>query len=237
MKELYVGDSGDDNLIEWDTVWEPSPYDDCIQEFVEYPDNETDEDDSDVGEINYKRLLHHLKKIAPHIDWRVENKGYDYDDGGGCCWNAIAVPNEQLHEAERIIDRIEQSDDIMQFSGPEDFAGPIYNERGELRQEITKFVASIASLRSYVFSGYGEHHVETCQDAEKQIMLLISLLAELYATGSRLALMENTAGLDEYPSQAMPPDFQNIMMERYGRYLKNQDTNPFEYIAIACEFL
>lgn len=136
-----------------------------------------------------------------------------------------------------IIERIEQSGDIMQFSGPEDFAGPIYDARGELRQEIAEFVASIAALRGYILSGYLEHHVETSQDAEKQIMILISLLADLYANGSRLALWERIAELDEYPCQRMPSDFQKVMMERYGRYLEGQDANPFEDIVIACESL
>lgn len=237
MKELYVGDSDNDDQIEWDTVWEPSPYDDCIQEFVEYPDNETDEDDSDVGEINYKRLLHHLKKIAPHIDWRIEDKGYDCDDGGGCCWKAVAVPNEQLYEAESIIERIERSDDIMQFSGPEDFAGPIYDERGNLRKEITEFADSIKNLRSYILSGYLRFYIESRQEAEDQIIHLIRLLANLYAAGGRLTFLEVNSEISEYSSPSMPTHFQNFMMEQYGRYMENQDNNPFEDITIACEYL
>lgn|GEM_PF-5782865 len=234
---LSVGDKETDDLLEWDTVWEPSLSDECIQEFVEYPDDEEDEDCSDEGTINYRRLLKHLHMIAPHIDWRLEDKGYDYDDGGGSCWNAIAVPNEQLHEAEIIIERIEQSDDIMQFSRPEDFASPIYDEHGELRAEITGFVASTAELRRFVYSGYLQNHSEAGQQAEEKIMHLIRLLADLYASGARLALLKNDAELDEYPCQSMSPDFQNVMMERYGRYLQSQEINPFEQIAYACECL
>ena len=126
-------------------------------------EEEEEEDDCylDDGKINYRLLVKHLRKIAPHIDWRIENKGYDYDDGGGCCWSAIAVPNEQLHEAESIIERIERSDDIIQFSWPEDFTGSIYDERGNLRQEITEFVAVIKDLRSFVLSGYLKHRIES----------------------------------------------------------------------------
>lgn len=234
---LSIGDKETDDLVEWDTVWEPNCSDECIQAFVEYPDDEASEDSSDEGTINYRHLLKHLEKIAPHIDWRVEDKGYDYDDGGGYCWNAIAVPNEQLHEAEMIIERIEQSEDIMQFSGPEDFAGPIYDERGELRQEITEFVASIASLRRYVLSGYLQYLIETSRDGEKQIMHLISLLADLYAAGSRLSLLENDAEPGEYQCGEMPSDFQKSMTECYAPYQVNLKNNPFEDIIIACEYL
>ena len=68
-------------------------------------------------------------------------------------------------------------------------------------------------------------------------MHLIRLLADLYAAGARLTLLETNGETGEYPSQEMPKDFQNLVMERYGQYLKNQDGNPFEDIAIACEFL
>ncbi|MDK9719112.1 MAG: hypothetical protein OEL57_14600, partial [Trichlorobacter sp.] len=202
-----------------------------------YPDNEEDEDCSDEGAINYRRLLKHLKKIAPHIDWRLEDKGYDCDDGGGCCWNAIVVPSDQLHEAEMIIERIEHSDGIMRFSGPKDFVSPIYDEHGELLSEITEFVASIRILRQYVLSGFLQQQAETSRKGEEQLLHLIRLLAELYARGVRLALLENDAELGEYPICELPTDFEGIMMERYGHYLKNQKNNPFEDITIACEDL
>lgn len=239
---LHVGDSDFDHYYIWEKVWEPSVYDECVKAFVMSVECEEDEDEYEnlrYASLNLYGLVKHLKRIYPTIDWRIKYDGYDDDYGGGSSWEVIAVPDEQSHEAESIIGQIEKSGDIMSFSGTKDFCPQLYDEHGGLRQEVTDFTKSFSNLSRFVYGEYLHQPTTTRQELEKQIIYLIGLLVDLYATGFRLYRIENKAEIREYPECQIDTDFQNKMFEIYEPYMKNlhydNDDNPFELITFACE--
>ncbi len=239
---LHVGDSDFDSYYIWEKVWEPSVYDECVRAFVMSVESEEDEDGYEnlrYASLDLYGLVKHLKRIYPKIDWRIKFDGYDDDYGGGSSWEVIAVPDEQFHEAESIIGQIEKSGNIMSFSGTKDFYPQLYDEQGELRQEITDFTESFSNLSYFVSCEYLHQPTATRQELEKQIMYLIGLLTELYAAGFRLHQIENKAEIRDYPEYQMDTDFQDKMLEIYEPYMRNphddNEDSPFELIIFAVE--
>jgi len=54
---LHVGDKGTDDMTLWETVWEPSTYDECIKKFVTFFENEDADEDE---ECDYRNAVVNL---------------------------------------------------------------------------------------------------------------------------------------------------------------------------------
>ena len=233
---FYVGDDDYDLYTEWSTVWEPSPEDETIKCFVK----RRKKDEKDY--VNFKSLMRHLNKIAPHIRWRINTEGYDEYTTGYWQWETIAVPDDQIRDAEFVIEKIQNANDISQFSDPKDFFPSLYDKKGTLHSDVTNFTKAISDLRNFIYEDYSHYW-----DApEFQIKSLIVILANLYASGARLALLKidsyfNDDWLDISDGVIIGRAFTEEMWSKYGKYLDQEDydeeNSPFALMIDICDEL
>jgi len=228
---FYVGDDDYDLYVPWLSVWVPSPEDEGIKNFVLKGKKER------KGCVNFKRLVKHLKKIAPHIRWRISIDGSDEYTTGNWQWEAIAVPDDQTGNAEHIIRIIEKRGDISKFRNPKDLFPFLYDKKGKLHTEAADFAKAFHDLWGFVCADYSQYW-----DAPKiQIELLIMFLANLYASGTRLVFLKVDS---DFNDRWMDGNYENIerqfsdeMWSRYIRYFGEEYGDKeavFESIAEFC---
>ncbi|MDD2365397.1 MAG: hypothetical protein PHN84_04470 [Desulfuromonadaceae bacterium] len=251
----------EDEYLQWSSVWEPDSTEaffknflvshDCSEcENTENCDDYNEEDGCECTVINLEAAVERLREIVPHILWKIDTNGYDDCTEGFWQWSTISVPDEQMPEAERIIEQITlntfqagQENEIKQFKQIEDFYPYLYDEKKRLRQEISDLFRFTVYLRHFVYWDFQEHISKCDGAAEAPIRHLIKLLGNIFSAGKGIANISVNSDWPESPDDdyCVYP-FTNKMWEIYGSYATKfskapEESNPFEMIIRVCRDL
>jgi hypothetical protein len=249
-----VGDDIDDDYCGWSSVWEPDTSEEFFRNFLIHRDctecestedceDYIEEDPCGCSDIDLDAAIDHLREIAPHILWKIDTNGYDDCTEGVWQWSTITVPDNQVPEAERIIEQIEKGADISLFRQVEDFYPYLYDEKKRLRQEISDLFKFTIDLRRFVNGNYQSYSLISDGLSEAPIRHLIKLLGNLFSAGKGIADISVDSDWPDSPDDdyCVYP-FTNEMWEMYGSYSKKfskspEELNPFEMIIKVCRDL
>lgn len=202
----YVGDDEYDFSIYWET----------LSRQPEEPEDlpaDSRKNDTNKPSVLWK-AIEYLEEVASHIDWRIQADG---DDNSGIQWDCVVVPNDQLNEAEEIMNRYLDGDDLSNYS-PMDQFPEIYmsTDRGRIiHPDIQKFYSLCENL--------GDMILEGDENLLNKLESLLDILPQIYLLGNKLPYISRWfSGDKEYHSER---DFYE-----YEDFLELGENNRFVYI-------
>ena len=167
--------------------------------FIE-DDEELENDDFDID--TYPKDVKELQHIAPHIRWRIGYVIGPYGAQDASMGSAIWVPDSQYNEAEYILKRCEDGDDLTNYSYKDKYPDLYVNIKGEkkLHPDVENFVKLSKEYASLMDTS---GHV----GIKELLVTLRELLPQLYHAGTRLPKIPNAADYYENRNDSFDFDF------------------------------
>lgn len=162
--------------------------------------------DVDIDSENTNDLVErvqNLKKIAPYIKWNIKEN--DHDLG---CYTSLEVPESQVSEAEYIIERYENGDDLGDYSWKDQFPITFIKINGErmLNPLILDFYNTAKEFVDLI------ERFNKC-DFENFLNELIVLLPKLYIAGRELE-----ADYTDYPDHSENPIYDQLDFKEFNNF-------------------
>jgi hypothetical protein len=124
-------------------------------------------------------LFCELERIVPHIKWRISVA--EYDGAEITTYKYLEVPDYQYEEAEEIIERMENGEDLENYSPLDKFPGLFIDMNGEkiINPTVTRFQKLISEFGDFI----DKPEAENLASALKKF---VGILSNIYASAFEL---------------------------------------------------
>lgn len=156
-------------------------------------------------------IVEELKRIAPHIRWRIQRYDYETLDGSLTYYTDLVVPGDQVQEAEEIIELWENGEDLENYS-PMDRYGVVYiNQDGKriLNPTVKKFQFLVREYNKLL------ENVRST-DVEEAIRELAKIISTIYAAALDLPKIDTDSDSEEEDFRGDIFDEKTLLDEKYN---------------------